>query len=149
MGSDDQFERQLGDLSGQLRALVPTLDRVEERLHQAQMDASAAEARNQNLRKEVDDLKTKVSNRLADIYKQIREALVEQTNHKNEVANLKRDIKESVNEAVAPIGKKVGECETFVAELKKKYESRSAKIWDVVKIVLAALAGAFITKLLH
>jgi chromosome segregation ATPase len=148
MGSD-HFEAQLGDLSGQLKALVPTLDRVEERLHQAQMEAAAAEARNQNLRKDFDDLKTKISTRLADIYKRIQDGLLDGTNHKNEVANLKRDIKEAVDSAMAPLEKRVKDVETYTAELKKKSESRWAKVWDVAKIVLAAGGGALITKLLH
>jgi chromosome segregation ATPase len=147
MGSD-HFEQQLGDLSGQLKALVPTLDRVEERLHQAQMEAAAAEARNQNLRKDFDDQKTKVSARLADIYKRIQDGLVDGTNHKNDVANLRRDIKEDVNSAVSPVVTRVGNVETYVAELKKKYESRGAKIWDIAKIMIAAGAGAVLTKLL-
>jgi chromosome segregation ATPase len=147
MGSD-HFEAQLGDLSGQLKALVPTLDRVEERLHQAQMEAAAAEARNQNLRKDFDDLKTKISNRLADIYKRIQDGLVDGTNHKNEVGNLRRDIKEDVNSVVSPIVARVSNLETYVGELKRKYESRGAKIWDIVKILIAAGAGAALTKLL-
>lgn len=147
MGTDN-FEQQLGDLSGQLKALVPTLDRVEERLHQSQMDAAAAEARNQNLRKDFDDLKSKISMRLADIYKRIEKALVDGTNHKNEVSNLKRDIRETVNTTAASIITRVQQLETYVAELKKKYESRTAKIWDITKILLAAGVGAVLTKLL-
>lgn len=148
MGSD-HFEQQLGDLSGQLKALVPTLDRVEERLHQAQMEAAAAEARNQTARKDLDDFKQKMSNRLADIYKRIENSLLDGTNHKNEISNLKRDIKEVVNTEVGPIVTRVGTLETYVAELKKKYESRGAKIWDLAKIAIAAGAGAVLTKLLH
>lgn len=147
MGSD-HFEQQLGDLSGQLKALVPTLERVEERLHQSQMDAAAAEARNQNLRREFDDLKRKISERLADIYKRIQDGLVDGTNYKNEVSNLKRDIREGVNTAVSPVVTRVGDLETYVGEMKKKYESRGAKFWDIAKILLAAGAGAGLTKLL-
>jgi chromosome segregation ATPase len=147
MGSDN-FEQQLGDLSGQLKALVPTLDRVEERLHQSQMDAVAAEARNQSLRKDFDDLKNKISLRLADIYKRIENALVSGTNHKNDLVNLKRDIREVVNTALDPVLKRVEQVESYVAELKKKYESRGAKLWDIVKILIAAGAGAGLTKLL-
>lgn len=147
MGSDN-FEQQLGDLSGQLKALVPTLERVEERLHQAQMDAAAAEARNQNLRKDFDELRNKVSNRLADIYKQIREMLVDITNCRNSVSNMQRDIKDRVDTASSPLSTRIGQLETYVAELKKKYESRATKVWDVVKILLAAGIGAGLTKFL-
>lgn len=147
MGSD-HFEQQLGDLSGQLKALVPTLDRVEERLHQAQMDAAGAEARNQSLRKDLDDLRTKISLRLADVYKRIENVLLQVTNHKNDASNLKRDIKEAVRGAAGPIEKRVSELETYAAELKKKSESRWSKVWDIAKIVIAAGVGAGLTKLL-
>ena len=147
MGSD-HFEQQLGDLSGQLKALVPTLERVEERLHQSQMDAAGAEARNQNLRKDFDDLKRKISERLADIYKRIQDVLLHWTNHKNDIANLKRDIRETARGAVAPLEKRVHELETYAAELKKKSDSRWSKVWDIAKIAIAAGAGAGLTKLL-
>lgn len=146
MGSDN-FEQQLGDLSGQLKALMPTLERMEERLHQAQIDAAAAEARNQALRREFDDLKTKVSSRLADLYKKIDGVALENNNLKNQNGNLKRDIREAVSHAVGPVTARISAVETEFAAIKAKSESVWKKVWEVVKILLAAGVGAGVSLL--
>src|SRR4029079_17312274 len=102
MGSDN-FEQDLGELSGQLKALLPTLERMEARLHQAQIDAAGAEARNQALRKEFDDLRTKISNRLADLYKRADNSTIETNNLKNQNGHLKRESKTAIGSAVSPL----------------------------------------------
>jgi len=147
MGSDN-FEQDLGELSGQLKALMPTLERMEARLHQAQIDAAAAEARNQALRKEFDDLKTKVSNRLADLYKKAQDAALENGKIKNQNGNLKRDIKEAVNNAVQPLLTRVTDLETKLTAIEEKKKSIWNKAWEVAKILMAAGVGAVVTKLL-
>jgi|RhiMethySRZTD1v2_1073278.scaffolds.fasta_scaffold1153216_2 chromosome segregation ATPase len=147
MGSDN-FEQDLGELSGQLKALMPTLERMEARLHQAQIDAAAAEARNQALRKEFDDLKTKVSNRLADLYKKAQDAVLENGKIKNQNGNLKRDIKEAVNNAVQPLLTRVTDLETKLTAIEEKKKSIWNKAWEVAKILMAAGVGAVVTKLL-
>jgi chromosome segregation ATPase len=147
MGSDN-FEQDLGELSGQLKALMPTLERMEGRLHQAQIDAAAAEARNQGLRKEFDDLKTKISNRLADLYKKAEVFAVENGKLKNQNGNLKRDIKEAVTNAVQPLLTRVTDLETKFAAIEEKKKSIWNKVWEVAKILMAAGVGAVVTKVL-
>lgn len=147
MGSDN-FEQDLGELSGQLKALMPTLERMEARLHQAQIDAAGGEARNQALRREFDDLKTKVSNRLADLYKKAEVAVVENGKIKNQNGNLKRDIKEAVTNAAQPLLTRVTDLETKLSAIEEKKKSIWNKVWEVAKILMAAGVGAVVTKLL-
>lgn len=145
MGSGN-FEQDLGELSGQLKALMPTLERMEARLHQAQIDAAAAEARNQALRKEFDDLRGKVSNRLADLYKRAQDVVVENGKIKNQNGNLKRDIREAVNNAVQPLLTRVTDLETKLSAIEEKKKSVWSKVWEVAKILMAAGVGAAVTK---
>jgi chromosome segregation ATPase len=147
MGSDN-FEQELGDLSGQLKALMPTLERMEGRLHQAQIDAAAAEARNQALRKDFDDLKGKVSNRLADLYHRLEVVVLDNTNLKNHNGNLKRDIKDAVERSVGPLRTKVLDSESKLATIEEKKKSGWSKVWEVVKILIAAGVGAGVSKLI-
>lgn len=147
MGSNN-FEQDLGELSGQLKALMPTLERMEGRLHQAQIDAAAAEARNQGLRKEFDDLKIKISNRLADLYKKAENAALENGKIRNQNGNLKRDIKEAVTHAVEPLLTRVTDLEEKLAAMEEKKKSIWSKVWDIAKILMAAGVGAVVSKLL-
>lgn len=144
MGSDN-FEQDLGELSGQLKALMPTLERMEARLHQAQIEAAGAEARNQATRKEFDDLKTKISNRLADIYKRIDNGARESDHIKNQNGNLKRDIKEAVTKVAEPLLTRIGVIENKFTALEEKKKSIWMKVWDIVKILLAAGLGGVIS----
>lgn len=146
MGSDN-FEQDLGELSGQLKTLMPTLERMEARLLQAQVAAAGDEARNQALRKEFDDLKLKMSNRVADLYSRVGAAALENTNLKNQNGNLKRDIREAVANAVRPLMTRVTDIETKLAAMEEKRKSIWIKAWEVVKILLAAGVGAGVTKM--
>jgi len=146
MGSDN-FEQDLGELSGQLKALMPTLERMEARLHQAQIDAAAAEARNQATRKEFDDLKAKISNRLADIYKRIENVAIEAGSLKTQNGSNKKDMKQTVQNTVLPLMTRVDAIEKKFAEMEEKKKSLGAKAWEVAKILLAAGAGLLGSKI--
>jgi chromosome segregation ATPase len=146
MGSDN-FEQDLGELSGQLKALMPTLERMEARLLQAQVAAAGDEARSAALRKEFDDLKIKVSARLSDLYKRIENVDRENTNLKNQNGSLKRDIKEAVANTASPLMTRIGDIETKLAAMEEKKKSIWIKVWEVVKILLAAGVGAVVSKI--
>jgi chromosome segregation ATPase len=145
MGSAN-FEQDLGELSGQLKALLPTLERMEARLHTAQIDAASAEARNQATRKEFDDLKIKISNRLAELYKRIDNVALENNNLKNQNGNHKKDLKVSVQSAIQPVLTRVEAIEAKFTALEEKKKSIWNKVWDFVKILLAAAVGAAVSK---
>lgn len=144
MGSDN-FEQDLGELSGQLKALMPTLERMEARLHQAQIDAAGAEARNQATRKEFDDVKTKISNRLADIYKRIDSGARESDHLKNQNGNVKRDIKDAVTKVAEPLLNRISVIEDKFTALEEKRKNVWLKVWDIAKILIAAGIGGVIT----
>ncbi len=146
MGSDN-FEQDLGELSGQLKALMPTLERMEARLHQAQIEAAGSEARNQAMRKEFDDLKSKVSNRMADIYKRIETVNTEATALKTQNGSNKKDMKVTVHNSLLPILTRLDTIETKLSAMEEKKKSIGLKIWEVVKILLAAGAGLLGSKI--
>lgn len=146
MGSEN-FEQDLGELSGQLKALMPTLERMEARLLQAQVAAAGDEARNQALRKEFDDLKAKVSARLADLYKKIEHVSLDNNNIKNQNGNLKRDIREAVANTARPLMTRIGDLETKLTAIEEKKKGVWSKVWEVTKILIAAGVGAVVSKL--
>lgn len=144
MASHD-LGRDLGELRGQLDALVPTLERIEGRVYQAEKDAAGAEARNQGLRKEFDELKTKISARLADLYAKVNHVTLENNNRKNEIDTLRREVGIAVDDRYGPLDLRLSQVETTQAAIKTRNEGWKIKLWKVVEIVLAAGIGALVT----
>lgn len=120
------LEGQLGELNGYLKALVPVLDRVEDRQAAADQKAAAAGAKHDGLRAEFNDLRTKVSNRIAEHYKAIGSLGKETNNQKNEIDTLKRE----------------------VAEIRSKNDGFKQKAWDLLKILVTIVLTLVATKLL-
>lgn len=63
------LEQQLGELTGQLKGLVPALEKVEERQNASDKLAAGEQARHDALRREFDDFRNKASNRMGELYK--------------------------------------------------------------------------------
>jgi chromosome segregation ATPase len=120
------LEGQLGELTGQLRALVPVLDRVEDRQAAADQKAAAAAAKHGGLSAECNDLRTKVSSRIAEHYKGIDTLGKENNDRKNDVHALRQD----------------------VAELQSQNDGVKQKVWDLLKIVVTIVLTLVATKLL-
>lgn len=144
MGSHD-LGRDLGELRGQLDALIPTLERMEERLHQAEVAAAREEARNQGLRKEFDELRAKISKRIADLYEGLDHHTLANHNLKNDISTLKRDIAVAVEEGCGPLEVRLKDVEAVQASAKARNEGWKMKFWKVVEIFLAAGTGALVT----
>lgn len=113
------LDQQLGELSGQLKAVIPTLERLEGRQAEGDKAAAAAGAREQGLRKEFDDFRLRVSARLGEHYRRMEK--------------LERD---GDRTAAATAG------------LVKKSEGMMAKLWEVAKLVVAAALGGLATWML-
>lgn len=120
------LEGQLGELTGQLRALAPVLDRVEDRQATADKKVAAAEAKHDGLRAEFNDLRQKVSSRIADHYKAIDTLGKENNDRKNEIHAIKQDI----------------------GDLQSKNDGVKQKAWDLLKIVVTIVLTLVATKLL-
>ena len=120
------LEHQLGELNGQLKALIPTLSGMENRLREAEAKAAGAEARYEALRNEFDQYKTETGNAVGILFK------------KHEISGTQ------VHLAKAAAKK----AQTDVDSFKTRQEGVGKKMWDLVKILLGGGLGAYLTWLL-
>lgn len=136
------LEGQLGELTGHLRALVPALEKVENRQNNADQKAAGMEAKLEGIRHEFNELKLKVSNRIGEHYKSINELDKLLKGLENEIGDRKTEIEGCAlkTEVVA--------CETRVAALEAKSDGTKQKIWDVVKILITAVLTLIGSKVL-
>lgn len=118
------LEGQLGELTGHIRALVPVLDKVEERQNQADKKAAAAEAKHDALRAEFTDNKKSSSNHINALYKKNDGVHIENETRKNEIATVSRE----------------------VDLLKSRYEGVGKKIWDIIQIIVTVVITVIVTK---
>lgn len=107
------LEQQLGEISGQLKALVPTIQSLEARVRDVESQVSAATIRLEGLRTDLTEHKDK------------SDVALKQLSTK---AQGLRDSLRTLNEQMTRII--------------KKSDGASQKIWDIVKLVLAAGIGA-------
>lgn len=120
--TNHNLEQQIGELTGTLRALVPALEKVEERVHLAEERAAILKTKYEALRTEFDDFRTKTGNRIAELYKSSSGNSTRSTTIQNGLAGVIREVN----------------------ELRKARDGWLKKLWDLAKIILAAAAGGFI-----
>lgn len=119
------LEGQLGELTGHLRALVPTLEKVEARQNEDAKIAAGEKAKLEALRSEFNDLRQKVSARIGEHYKSLGLLSGKNVDRKNEIETLQADVK----------------------DLKDRNDGFKQKIWEVVKIVITAVLSVTLTLL--
>lgn len=107
------LEQQLGELSGQLKALAPSLERLEGRVREVESQVSAATHRLEAMKTDLGD------------YKKQNDSFIKKLSDKTQVL---RDGLRSLTDQVAL--------------LSKKDEGFSQKAWEIVKLLLAAGVGA-------
>lgn len=107
------LEQQLGEISGQLKALVPTIQSLDARVREVESQVSAATIRLEGLRTDLHEHKEK-----SDI-------AIKQLSTKTQGL---RDSMRTLNDQVARII--------------KKSDGTSQKVWEIVKLILAAGIGA-------
>jgi seryl-tRNA synthetase len=116
MANTNYLEQKLGELTGELRALVPALEKVEDRLLKLEEKTVQTETRLQALRTEYDEFRKKVSTHMGRHYTKM-EGLISEN------------------------GKRDAELEA----LKKTVAGASKKVWEVVKIVVLPALAAVLT----
>lgn len=124
------LKEELGRLSGLLSALAPELERIEgrERVNATQM--AALTERVNALRKDLDELVRKVSIRFNGIFEKLAA-------HQNN----KKDFETSV----VGVDGKVLALDTRVTAIEDQKKGWQKKVWDVAKIVIAAVVGGYVT----
>jgi multidrug resistance efflux pump len=139
------LEHELGQLNGQLKALVPALERQEERMRQADLRAAGAEARLEALRKEFDEYKAKTANRIGELYKKAETAAAQIALAKGMAANAQSDV-DALGDPGVGIAAAKAAAEKAQADVDAVKAARSGigkKVWDIVKIVLGAILGGW------
>jgi len=147
MGQNQYLEQQLGKVSGQLEALAPALDKMDDRLRQAETRAAGSEARFEALRKEFDEYKIKVTNRIGTLFNKaenLAKGDAESKNVAKEIVEAEKNALEAKTAATAA-QTMAAEAKRISEELRTERKGWGKKIWDVVKMVLAALISAYIT----
>lgn len=115
----------IGELTGQLKSLVPALERLDDRQSIADMKAAALEANHLSLRKEFDEVKSKNSDRLGSLFSAQHQLSVDIGQRRSEINAVSVEI----------------------AALKMKSEGLGKKAWDLALLVVAAIVGAVLTKM--
>ena len=144
------LEHELGQLNGQLKALVPALERQEERMRQSESRAAGAEARLEALRKEFDEYKVKTANRIGELYKKAENAAAQIALAKGMAASAQSDVDALGDPSVGIQAAKTAaeRAQADVDAVKAARNGIGKKVWDVVKIVLGAILGGLFTWLL-
>lgn len=114
--NSNYLEQKLGELIGELRALVPALEKVEERLLKLEEKTVQTETRLQALRAEYDEFRKRVSTHMGRHYTKMEGVIAENAQFATELDALKK--------AVA---------------------SASKKVWEIVKIVALPVLAAILT----
>lgn len=146
MGSGD-LEREIGELSGVLKSLAPSLEKMEERVNKAQTHAAAAQATYDAFRKEFDEWKTKVSYRLADIFQRIDLLKTGDLQSRNNLENLRNSVRDTIKREMNTYDLRLKGVESVIGRIKKREAGVLSKLWEIVKIVIAAVIGAAVSLL--
>lgn len=154
------LERKIGELTGHLDALVPTLERMERRLDDIQTRQARTETNLTHMKTEVDAIHQDFREsfqRLASVERETGTATAEIVNLKGALPELAskswvRDIKKDVDQCarkgdVSRLEGQIAGCasQTDVDQLKKDKASTAAKWWDIAKLLIAAVLGGAMT----
>jgi len=116
MANTNYLEQKLGELTGELRALVPALEKVEDRLLKLEEKTVQTETRLQALRAEYDEFRKKVSTHMGRHYTKMEGLIAES-----------------------------GQQGTEIKALKKTVAGAGKTAWEVVKIVALPVLAAVLT----
>ena len=118
-----ELKEELGRLSGLLSALGPELDRIEGRERENATQMATVIERVGQLRKDFDQLVGKVSVRFKTLFDKV-----------NAQENGRKDL-----------GNSIGILDGRLRALEDMKKGWTKKVWEVAKILLAAVAGAWVS----
>lgn len=143
------LEERVGSLAGQLKNLVPALERMETRQNALSTEVASLGADIRNLK---DALSTLRGGELRDIFQRLNAAENLQGTLQTSLNGLIRECKGfSQKSELEHLRRECDGCarQSDVEDLKRKSESAAKKMWDVMKVLLAAVVGASATLALH
>lgn len=143
--SGEPLEQQIGKLSGELHGLLPNLERMERLQDELQKGLARAQSDIQHLTATVDRQK----NHQDEVFRRLNELEGAAGTTDNEIGHIKRAVDQFPTQYATKgeVGGIHGALGNYAVkaefdELKRKVEGVSTKIWDLVKILAAALLGA-------
>jgi chromosome segregation ATPase len=141
MGST-HLEEELGRLSGQLHALAPALEHMEERERDTVAKIAILETKGDGIRRDVDQLVGKISARLRSIYTRLETISTQSATHIG-MTDLR-----TLYQRVGDLETATGNLQNAVGALEKSRASVLKKVWDVSKILITIVLTALATKYL-
>lgn len=152
------LEREIGELGGAVKALIPALNKLEERQHDASRQAASADVRTEALRKEFDQVRERHAKHISDLFERTQDCVKERELHNSQIDSLRRDVRAVVkaeaesavkgaSASVDRVSNRLRDVEDYVDAKRKAEAGFAKKAWDVVKIILAALVGAGASRL--
>lgn len=154
------LERKIGELTGHLDALVPTLERMERRQDEGQTKQAKTETELSHLKSESEAIHQDFREsfqRLANVERESGTNTAEVNTLKAQIPNCAsknwvRDIKAEVDKCapktdVDTIKNQLGGFATKeeLKELKDAKKDSAAKWWDLAKLLIAAVLGGIVT----
>lgn len=141
MGSNI-LEQQIGELTGQLKSLIPALEKVEDRLRVSEERSAISASQYNAMLKEHEELKRKFSDRMEDIYTYMDCARLENLTRKSEIVSVGKDLHVEIEKQATILKGDVRDLNIEWTEEKGRRAGMSGKMWEVFKLVMAASAGA-------
>ncbi len=143
--SGEPLEHKIGQLSGELHGLLPNLERMERLQDELQKGLARAQSDIQHQDGTLERQKTHQD----EVFRRLNELEGTAGTANNEMGHLKRAVDQfpTTYATKGEVGTVQGAMSNYAVkaefkELKRKVEGVSTKVWDIVKLVVAALLGA-------
>lgn len=131
---DGNFRHDLGEIAGQLKSLIPALERLEVRQREAEGAAIRVQIQYDALRKEFDEYRSKTASRVAELFRKYEGS----TNDQNgRMITL-------VNENTKLFAEQAN-IKAEIAAIKARSEGLAKKAWDIFQLIASAGLGGLAT----
>ena len=135
------LERQLGQLAGQLGAVVPILERVESKADASSLELARLKQEVSQSRGSIEEDVRRIWDRLGQGGKDFETLRLEMDRRQRDLEQVKKELDSKATKADADALTKA------IEAVAKKGQERRAWWWDFVKMTLAAILGAAATAL--
>lgn len=126
--SSENLEQKIGELSGSVDALIPLLERMEERQHEQGGNLERLKAKQETWEKAQETLTRNRREDDREVYRRLGE--------------LEKHLDPETGRRLGEVEGAVGTLQSTLKTFKKRQDGALSKVWDIFKIVLAAVLGA-------